>query len=130
LEHRDEYYRKLREVTYNGEWEKWILYITNATTEQALYTCGILEKIRKAIDSVKKTLRETSIYSSELVDFLFSNAYFTQKGFEGEVKVSPMTARKYLQELEKLNIVDKSKQTGKNRYIYITPRYIDILKQA
>jgi len=132
LENRDEYYKKLRDVTNNGAWTEWILYITNATAEQAKYTCQILEKIRRAINLVKKTVKEKipSVYSSELIDFLFSNAYFTQKGFEKEIGVSPMTARRYLQELEAQKVVVKQKQTGKNRYIYITPRYINILKQA
>ena len=132
LEHRDEYYEKLRAVTSRSEWREWILYITRATTEQALYTCAILEKIRKAISKVKTTLKEElpHIYTSELVDFLFSHAYFTQKDFESEVGVSPMTARKYLQELEKKDILIKDKQTGKNRFIYINPRYVNILKRA
>lgn len=132
LEHRDEYYEKLRAVTSRNEWREWILYITRATTNQALYTCRILEKIRKAINRVKKTLKDElpNVYSSELVDFLFSHAYFTQKDFENEVSVSPMTARKYLQELERKDVVVKSKQTGKNRFIYINPSYINILKQV
>lgn len=132
LEHRNEYYERLRDVTFKGEWKAWILYIINATAKQAHYTCKILEKIRLAIRSVKTTLREEMprIYSSELVDFLFSNVYFTQKGFEKEIKVSPMTARKYLHELEQNKIIVKRKQTGKNRYLYITPRYIKILKRA
>jgi Fic family protein len=99
---------------------------------QALYTCRILEKIRKAINGVKNKLKEDlpHVYSSELVDFLFSHAYFTQKNFEEEIGVSPMTARKYLQELENKDILIKSKQTGKNRFIYINPSYVNILKQA
>ncbi len=132
LEHRDEYYEKLRAVTSKGEWKEWILYITKATTTQALYTCRILEKIRRAINKVKNTLKEElpSVYSSELVDFLFSHAYFTQKNFEDEIGVSPMTARKYLQEIESKDILMKSKQNGKNRFIYINPSYINILKQV
>lgn len=132
LEHRSEYYRRLREVTLEQKWIDWILYITAATTEQARYTCQILEKIRQAIESVKKVLRERlpNVYSSELIDFLFSNAYFTQKGFEKEIGVSPMTARRYLQELETQKVVVRQRQTGRNRYIYITPQYINILRQA
>ena len=130
LEHRDEYYTKLRAVTSDDAWKDWVLFIVNATSRQAAYTCVVLEKIRTAIHDVKTALRGKSMYSSELVDFLFSNAYFTQKGFEQGVGVSPMTARKYLLELESDEIVFKTKQTGRNRYLYITPRYIDILKQA
>lgn len=132
LEHRDEYYRRLRGVTFENNWIDWILYITDATAEQARYTCRVLEKIRRAIEVVKKTVKENlpSVYSSELIDFLFSHAYFTQKSFENEIGVSPMTARRYLQELEAKKVTVKQKQNGKNRYIYITPRYINILKQA
>jgi Fic family protein len=132
LEHRDDYYKKLREVTIEEKWKEWVLYITLATTEQAKYTCAILERIRKSIDAVKQILKErlSYLYTSELVDYLFSNAYFTQKNFEEIIGVSPMTARKRLFDLEKEGIVVKHRQTGKNRYIYITPRYISILKQA
>lgn len=132
LEHRDDYYKRLREVTLDGKWKEWVLYITLATAEQAKYTCVILEKIRKSIDSVKNNLKEklSYLYTSELVDYLFSNAYFTQKNFEEVIGVSPMTARKRLFDLEKEGIVVKNRQTGKNRYIYITPKYISILKQA
>ncbi|HEY1835779.1 MAG TPA: Fic family protein [Candidatus Saccharimonadales bacterium] len=130
LEHRDEYYKKLRSVTFTGAWKEWILYILAATAEQARYTCEVLEKIQRTIKNTRDILRtkSSSIYSAELVEFLFSNVYFTQKTFENELKVSMMTARRYLQELERQKIVVKKKQTGKNRYIYITPHYIRILK--
>lgn len=132
LENRNEYYKNLREVTNGGEWKKWILYITNATTEQARYTCKVLEKIQNTIDVVRKVLREKlpAVYSAELVEFLFSNVYFTQKQFENSLKISPMTARKYLQALIDEEVIQRQKQTGRNKYLYITPRYISILKKA
>lgn len=132
LEHRDDYYQHLRAVGSSGQWKAWILYIIAATTTQARYTCKVLERIRRAISTVKTMLKEnvSGVYRAELVDFLFSRAYFTQKHFEQELEVSPMTARKYLLELEKHTIVSKQKQTGKNRYIYITPRYLNILRRA
>lgn len=132
LDHRDEYYQKLREVTSQNKWKDWIMYIIVATTEQAKYTCDILEKIKSSIDFVKNILKEKLhyLYSSELVDYLFSNAYFTQLNFQKAINVSPMTARKYLSDLQKEKIILKQRQTGKNRFIYITPRYINILKQA
>lgn len=132
LEHRDSYYKGLRDVTFEGKWREWILYVTRATAEQARYTCDILRKIQSTMNTVRENLREKlpSIYSAELVEFLFSNVYFTQKQFESELGVSPMTARKYLQELVSEKIVYRQKQTKKNRYIYITPRYIKILKQV
>lgn len=132
LDHRDEYYEKLRKVTNEGKWKDWILYIIRATTEQARYTCNILGNIQDTTEALRSKLRSNlpAIYSAELVDFLFSSVYFTQKGFEKALSVSPMTARKYLALLEGEKIVQKQKQTGKNRYIFITPSYIKILKNA
>lgn len=132
LEHRNEYYVKLREVTYNDKWKDWILYICLATTKQAQYTFKILERIKIVVSAAKKKIMEELpyLYTTELVEYLFSNVYFTQKEFATAVKKSPMTARKYLVDLEKKGIVLKHKQTGKNRYIYITPDYIDILRRA
>jgi Fic family protein len=134
LEHRDEYYGLLRSVTNKAEWKPWVLYILQATIEQARYTCEILGKIQRTTEGLRATLKDKlpAIYSAELVDFLFSNVYFVQKDFEKELGVSPMTARKYLHllENESVKVIAKRKQTGRNRFIYITPAYIRILRTA
>jgi Fic family protein len=129
LKHRDDYYQKLRAVTEKGEWKEWILYIMAAIREQAKYTCGILEKIQSNIREVKGIIKAeyAFMYSSELLDFLFSNAYFTEKQFEGELKIAYNTANKYLDILEKANIVERKKQEGRNRFLYVTKKYIEVL---
>ncbi|MDR2063535.1 MAG: Fic family protein [Candidatus Nomurabacteria bacterium] len=129
LEHRDEYYKKLREVTEKGAWKNWILFIMSATKEQAEYTCKILEQIQKNISTVKQLLKDNfkNMYSSELVDFLFSMAYFTEKQFMEELKISRATAHKYLILLTEKKIIEKKKQSGRNRYLYVNPKYINIL---
>lgn len=132
LNHREEYYEKLRAVTNEGQWKPWILYIMAATKEQADYTTGILDKIQKNLGEVKALLQEKykNMYSSELVDFLFSRAYFTQKEFEQELHISFPTARKYLGLLEQEGIVRRKMQAGRNRFLYINLRYATILLNA
>ncbi len=132
LDHRDEYYKKIRGVTYDKKWKDWIIYIINATTKQAYYTCEILEKIHKTMDALRVKLKNElpGIYSAELVDFLFSNAYFTRKMLEEHLRISYVTTRKYLEELERKEIIVKRKQTGANRYLYVTPEYLNILQKA
>ncbi len=129
LNHRDEYYEKLRGVTNQGRWKAWILYILAATKAQANYTTQVLDEIQKNLSEVKNILREKykNMYSSELLDFLFSRAYFTEKQFENELGVSFPTARKYLECLEKEGIIKKAMQAGRNRYLYINKRYTTIL---
>ncbi len=132
LNHRDEYYEKLRAVTNRGEWKPWILYIMAATEEQANYTTEILDKIQKNLSEVKAILKERykNMYSGELLDFLFSRTYFTEKQFETEMRISFPTARKYLACLEKEGIVRKRRQTGRNRYLYVNQKYTSILLAA
>lgn len=132
LEHREEYYKKLRAVTYQNKWKEWILYILTATKVQAEYTCEILKRIDRVANTVRTTVKEKlpHAYSTELIEFLFSHVYFTQKELEIALGVHTLTARKYLRELEENKIVSKKKQPRRNRYIYITPPYIAILRKA
>lgn len=132
LNHRDEYYEKLRAVTNYGRWKPWILYIMAATREQANYTTKILNEIQKNLGEVKELLKTkyNNMYSSEMLDFLFSRTYFTEKQFETELHISFPTARKYLACLEKERIVKRAMQAGRNRYLYINRRYTEILLKA
>lgn len=132
LNHRDEYYEKLRAVTNYGRWKPWILYILAATKEQADYTTRILDEIQKNLGEVKALLKVKykNMYSAEMLDFLFSRAYFTEKQFEDELHISFPTARKYLACLEKEGIVRRAMQSGRNRFLYINLRYTTILLSA
>jgi len=129
LNNRDSYYELLRNVTNNNNWKDWILFIIEATEKQADYTTSILQKIQVNLSKTKVLLREKypNIYSSELVDFLFSRAYFTEKDFEKEISVSQVTARKYLATLEKEGILGKKKQPKRNRYLYVNKKYTDVI---
>lgn len=132
LKNKDDYYRNLRAVTENGDWKTWVLYILRATKEQADYTTDVLDKIQSNLSKVKALLKEKhkNMYSSELVDFLFSRAYFTEKEFENDMGVSFPTARKYLAKLEEEGIIRKKRQTGRNRFLYVNLHYTTILLNA
>lgn len=83
-------------------------------------------------EKVKIKLRDElpRIYSAELVDFIFSNLFFTQQRYETEMKIHAQTARKHLLKLEELGILTKKKQSGKNRYLFVCPQYITLLRNA
>ncbi len=132
LAHRDEYYTKLRSVTADGEWTPWILYIIQATIEQARYTKGVLESIQDAIETTRRGIRQKlpTIYSAELVEFIFGQPYFAVADLERVLGVSYVTARKYLAALEAEGLLVKKKQGSRGRFIYTNPQYIKILKAA
>lgn len=132
LRNRSEYYRRLRRVTSHQEWEEWVLYILKATEQQAIYTSRVFKRVEVATLNVQNTLssEKPSMRSAELLDFLFSHVYFTEKMFEEALNISYRTALKYLLRLEELGIIGKSKEPGRNRNLYITPQYIKILKSV
>lgn len=132
FDHRDEYYRRLREVTRNHEWKEWILFITRATTEQAKYTTEILVDIQRTINIVREDLLKTSALAHRVnvIEFIFSQPFFGVAQFQKDLDISYATARKYLEILEKRGLLMKKKQKNRNRFLYANPHYIAILKRT
>ncbi|GAF78540.1 unnamed protein product, partial [marine sediment metagenome] len=78
IEHKFEYYRLLRSVTYDKEWEPWIIYILDAIEKTSTNT---KEKITRIRDQFNKTLEKTRkelpshVYSKELIELIFEQPY-------------------------------------------------------
>lgn len=58
IDHKDEYYRLLRRVTENEEWEEWVLYMLEAVESTAHYT-------RNRVLSIRDLMIETMNLSRE-----------------------------------------------------------------
>ena len=69
-------------------------------------------------------------YARDIASFLYEHPFFARSEFENGLDVSYITARKYLQLLEKEKLVVKKKQTGRNRFIYACPEYVTLLKKS
>ncbi|MEK7202632.1 MAG: Fic family protein [Patescibacteria group bacterium] len=132
LENRDDYYLLLRNVTYKGEWKPWVLYILKALEKQAKYTLKVLQKIHDFQQELEEKLEKLvgHAYARDIAKLLYLNPYFVQKDFESGLKVAYVTARKYLAILEKEQVIVKKKQPKRNRFLYVCPEYIKLLKNA
>jgi Fic family protein len=107
LEHKNDYYKFLREVTENGSWENWILFMLDAVKETAVFT---LEKVNAIYDSFAAAVEEVKtkvpeIYSHELVEVIFKQPYCKIAILEEEEIASRNTASKYLRKLEEIGIL-------------------------
>lgn len=134
LENRDDYYEKLRNVTYKKDWKSWILYMLDAFEHQARYTLHTLEKINRFKQNLEKRL-DTVIghtYARDTANFFYARPFFTQAEFGEALNVSYVTSRKYLATLssKEVGVIIRKKQTGRNRYIYACPEYIKLLKNS
>lgn len=107
LEHKNDYYKFLREVTENSNWENWVLFMLDAVKETASFTLG---KVNAIYDSFAATIEKVrtqapEIYSHELVEVIFKQPYCKIAILEEEEIASRNTASKYLRKLEEIEIL-------------------------
>ena len=124
LEYKNDYYRFLKEVTENGNWENWILYMLNAVNYTARFTLSkvnaIYESYLEAIERVKT--KAPDIYSHELIEVIYNQPYCKIAILEEKKLASRNTASKYLRKLEELGIL-KSEVVGRETLYRNMPLY-------
>lgn len=120
-----EYYRRLRGVTEDSDWESWILFILDAvkdTSEQTMNRINqILALLDETVELAKKELPDR-VYSKELIELLFEQPYCKVKFLVDRGIAKRQTAAEYLRELENIGIL-KSKQVGRENLFLNTGLY-------
>jgi len=127
IQNKQEYYRRLRAVTENQDWEGWLLYMLTAVEETALWTTGRIEAIRVLFDSTLERCRIDTprIYSKELIELIFQQPYCKIASVVEAGIAERKTASAYLQELERIGIL-----VGEKRgrvVIYKHPALLEVL---
>jgi len=128
IEHRTDYYRLLRGVTYSGEWEPWILYMLDAIEQTALFTRERIVQIRTLMDGTEKLARESlpsRVYSKDLVELLFHQPYIKGEALVRAGIAERKTAAAYLKEIEKAGIL-RGRKIGREN-LYLNVRLYDLL---
>lgn len=126
LENREDYYRKLRAVTEHEAWMDWIFYILQGVDIQARETSDNISQIKKLMEDYKGISQKDSIHiTPHMLDYLFSNPFYSQKKMTEILKIHRNTAAKYFQELEKAGIAKKFKH--KQGYVYYNQEFLNIL---
>lgn len=129
IEHKDEYYRFLRQVTASREWEPWILFMLNAVQATSLDTIRRVREIRDELDRTIEEIRVAlpRIYTKELVETLFVHPYSKIEFLVNALRVERKAASRYLQSLEELGLL-KSQKVGRER-IYVNVRLMTVLSR-
>ena len=126
LENRDEYYAKLRAVTEEAKWGEWVIYILEGVDAQAQETKKNILQIKALIARYKEVAhRDGTKITPQMLDYLFSNPFYSQKSMAENLGVHRNTAAKYFQELEDAKIVKKFKY--KQGYVYYNDEFLKIL---
>jgi len=130
IENKSDYYRLLGEVTTQGNWEDWIIYILKGIEIVARET---IDKILLIKDLLNETVYDVKIslpriYSKELVEELFVHPYCKIDFFVNAIGIERKAASRYLKNLEDIGVL-KQYKTGREK-IFINIKLLDILKSS
>lgn len=129
IENKSEYYRRLRDVTENGAWEPWVLYMLRGVSETAKLTEKRVNEIAELFEKTRELVRERApkIYSRELMEIIFRQAYCRIDFLVRENIGKRQTATRYLKELVALGVLEEIKR-GRDK-IYVNSALADILRR-
>ena len=123
---KEDYYANLNKVTSQRNWNHWILYMLNATEETALYTIKKINEIDRLFDRTLVLVRKKHpAMKKEVIEKIFEQPYISPRALLNKDMKSVNTAKKYLQQLEKLKIVVPEK-VGKE-IIYLNVDLFNLL---
>lgn len=128
IKHKADYYKKLRDVTENNDWQAYILYMLDMIEETSKRGLERLNKITKAIDQTAEEIKKKlpKIYSKDLVEILFRLPYTKRQHLIDEKIGNAKTVGNYLLLLEENGFL-KSVKVGKEK-LYLNQQLLKILE--
>lgn len=128
IKNKAEYYKSLRGVTENNDWENYILYMLDMVEETSTKGLERLNKITTIMGRTAEKIKVTlpKIYSKDLVEILFRLPYTKRQHLVDENIGNPKTVGNYLQALEENGFL-KSVKVGKEK-LYLNELLLNILE--
>ena len=118
LETKSEYYRLLQAVRGDDCWEEWIIYLLEAVALSSQATITTIKAIHHALLQTKHQVRKQfRFYSQDLINLLFTHPYTKISFLQDQLKISRVTATKYLESLTDAKILEKRKIGRSNYYL-------------
>lgn len=113
-----DYYRLLQDVREQDAWEDWGLYMLTAVEATASISIQTIHAIKLALMDAKQRIRaQYPFYSQDLINNLFTHPYTKIEFIERDLKVSRLTAAKYLDALTEGGFLQRQKIGLSNYYI-------------
>lgn len=113
-----DYYRLLQAVRDADSWEDWVLYVLAAVEQTAGEGVGTIRAMRNLLLDLKHRIRrQYRFYSQDLINNLMSHPYTKIDFIRRDLKVSRLTATKYLDQLTDDGVLHKQKIGRSNYYV-------------
>jgi Fic family protein len=127
IAHKADYYRLLLEVTRDGAWEAWILYMLRGIEDTARWTVAKIAAIRQLTTMVTDHLRakHPKLYDRDLVDVIFEQPYCRIRNVVDRGLGTRQSASKYLHGLVAAHVL-REVRVGRE-VLFVNPRLMALL---
>jgi len=128
LKHREKYYKLLNAVTYQNDWEPWILFMLDAIEVTAIWTTEKIRAMDELMTYTADHIREQKpkIYSRELIDLIFIQPYCRISTVIEAGIAKRNAASRYLRELIEIGVLEEHRP-GREK-VFVHPKYLNLLK--
>jgi Fic family protein len=122
-----DYYRLLLEVTRDGAWEPWIVYMLRGIEETARWTVAKIAAIRTLTAMVTDHLRRAhpKLYDRDLVDVIFEQPYCRIRNVVDRGLGTRQSASRYLKGLVDAGVL-REVRVGREK-LFLHPRLMALL---
>ncbi len=122
-----EYYRLLQDVTAQGAWTDWVLYMLSGVEDTCRWTTDKIKAIRELMQHTSTYVQEKlpKVYSWELVVALFRQPYCRISNLVEAGIAKRQTASVYLKQLCDIGILQE-RRSGRET-LFVHPKYIELL---
>lgn len=129
IKNKTDYYKSLRGVTENGDWECYILYMLDMIEETSKKGLKRLIRITTVMEKTGEEIKKKipKIYSKDLIEILFRLPYTKRQNLIDENIGNLKTVGNYLIALEKNGFL-KSVKVGKEK-LYLNQQLLEILAE-
>ena len=129
IKNKTEYYKCLRGVTENNDWENYILYMLDMIEVTSMKGLERLNKITATMETTAEEIKKKlpKIYSKDLIEILFRLPYSKRQHLMDENIGNLKTVGNYLIALEENKFL-KSVKVGKEK-LYLNERLLKILEE-
>ena len=129
IANKSDYYKLLLDVTREGAWEPWILFMLKAVEETSSWTTDKIAAIRNLSEHTTEFVRHSlpKIYTRELVDVIFEQPYCRISDLVNKGVAKRQAASRYLKVMVELGVLEEQ-SVGKEK-LFIHPKLMKLLSR-
>jgi Fic family protein len=119
IQNKSDYYRLLQAVRDEDAWQEWVLFMLDAVACTSRQTLALILGIKELMLQTKHKLRSgfPRIYSQDLINNLFRHPYTKISFLQQDLRVSRLTASRYLDKLVEAGYLEKNRVGRSNYYV-------------